>query len=125
MRLTRSSTRYRALGTLAVAAGGFAAGGLAMALGLSVADPQAGEARVVLQDDAGPVLSPTFRATLRPAGAATPAPTAAAAVTHRPSVDASAAVVSAKVRTASRATTTRPAPARIVHKPPVVQSTGS
>jgi len=125
----RSGLRGRALGTVAVAAGGFTAGGLAMVLGLSVAGPDGRDVRVVLQDDsgsaAGSVAGPASEPAAQPTVDATSsAPTPAAAHVVKVRTAASSAP---RVRVAAvhKVASTPRAATRAVSRPPVVQSTGS
>lgn len=99
------------LGTLAVAAGGFTVGGLAMALGLSVSQDSGQPVQVVLQDHPGATAAPSTT----PPG---PTPTPTASATPRPSV-------TPRPRATVRHTYV-PQPVVTHYAPaPVVQSTGS
>jgi len=122
MGLSRSSKGKRALGTLAIAAGGFTAGGLAMSVSLAVSGPQPVDVGVVLQDAGVPGPLPAGQ----PGDAAPASSTSAPADTVR-AVAKRAASTPAPTRTKA-ATTRRVAPRTVVtraQKPPVVHSTGS
>jgi hypothetical protein len=114
MTVVSRRSRTKVLGSVAVAAGGFTIGGVAMALGLSVTDQPTG-VQVVLQD-AGTVAQPTTSPSDSAPTSGSPTPTA--------SPSASSAAPATHRATSRRAVA---APRAVVSQsaPPVVSSTGS
>ncbi|HEY6794574.1 MAG TPA: hypothetical protein VI248_07815 [Kineosporiaceae bacterium] len=118
----RGSSRQKALGSLAVAAGGFTAGGLVMALSLSVLDGAGRDVRVVLQDD----LPAAGRTPAAPVPSAAPTTRTAP---HRPAegtTSAGSTRTTGLPRRVAAPTRVGSTPRRTAAtRPPAVRSTGS